>query len=369
MSLAYGMLGSAWGIGIPSIGGVLPVLLAATSFLSVGGQAIRVYKPIVWAFSTGILVLAIQLLLHEMNTEALIEVTAFAHWLVLLIIVQPLSLRPGFLPRFAVVALVIGIASLPFISMRNVGGVMRAWASGTAISNPNALGMWFGFCTVHFIFWGLQCQKFILRVASWTVALGCLYVVTLTVSRAPLLGIALACVVGLRLVLKRGFVPLLSFVLLMSLVYVSGVFDEKISYYAARGAEESGRERLWPAALERILDSPWIGVGLNDIGVRFGSNKFVIPHNGLLHIALGAGILPMICFLGYLARGVIGTLQIMQRFHRGEAALLPPLVVFTLFEIMVLDYTFMSPWTVVVFALAVVKRADSSRELTYGAGG
>ena len=353
VSFIYGMLGQVWGIVIPLVGGAILVLLAASCFLNVGGQALRVYKPVAWAFCTGALVIAIQLLFHQGTQQALTEGIAFVEWLALLIIVQSLSLRPRFLQRFALVAFAIGLVTLPYVNLSSgAEGVVRAGASGTGMSNANALALWFGFCTVYFLFWGLQSQKLIARAASWIVAVGCFYIVAITVSRGPLLAIVLACIVGFRSSLKQSFVPLLSLVLVMCLVYISGVFDEEIGYYTARGAEESGRGKLWPLALERILDSPWTGVGMGDFRIPYGPNRYVPPHNAFLRITLEAGIVPLICFLGYLARVVIGALRIMQRVPVGEAALLPPLVAFALFEMMVLDMVFMSPWTVVVFSLA-----------------
>lgn len=356
-SLAYAMLGQAWGIVIPSVGGLALVLIAGACFLSVGKQAVQVYKPVAWALAAGTFLIAIQLLFHEWNSQAISEGIALVGWIALLIIAQSLSLRSGFLHRFALVALAIGLATVPFITMSGVG-MLRAGASGTGISNPNSLGMWFGFCAVYFIFWGLQAQKSVLKVISWITALGCLYIVTLTISRAPLLAIVLACIVGFRSALKRSFIPLLSLVFLISLVFMSGVFDEEIGYYAARGAEESGRETLWPAALERIVESPWVGLGLGDIRIYSG-RRFINPHNGLLHIALGGGIVPVVCFLAYLGRVGRGTLRILQTVHVGEAALLPPLITFGLFEIMMLDMVFMAPWTIVAFGLtAGAYRAD-----------
>lgn len=352
-SLAYGMLGQVWGIEIPSVGGAVLVLLAAICLLNLGDQALRVYKPIAWALCTGVLIITIQFFFHTSAEKAWTEAMYFLGWLGLLIIAQTLSLRPNFLQRFALVAFVIGSACLPYIEIKMTpGGVMRASASGTGISNPNVLGMWFGFCTIFFIFLGFQFRKPFLRAASWIAAIGSLYIVTLTVSRAPLLGIVLACVVGFRSELKRSFVPLLSLVLLMCLVYVSGVFGEEIAYYTARGAEESGREKLWPMALERIVESPWVGFGLDNVRMSTRPGRWINPHNGLLHIALGVGILPVICFLSYLARVVTGALFLMQRVQVREASLLPPLVVFGLFETMVLDFTFMSSWVVIVFGLA-----------------
>ena len=211
--------------------------------------------------------------------------------------------------------------------------------------------MWFGFCAVFFVFWGLQQQNPLLRAASWTGALGCLYMVGITVSRAPLLAIVLACIVGFRSALKQSFVPIFAFSVLISLVYVSGVFDTEIGYYSLRADQKSGRDKLWPVALERILDSPFIGVGLDDIRVKSG-HRYVNPHNGPLHITLGAGIVPLIFFFGYLGRASMGALRIMQESRPGQSILIPPLVVFALMEIMVLDAAFMSPWTVVTLGLA-----------------
>ena len=352
VSLVYAYLGAAWGLVIEAVGGAILVLLAAVCVLSMGERIIPLCKPAAWGFYTGISVLLVEVIFHDITAGAMPEIIAFVGWLALLIIVQTLALRPNFLHHFALVALAIGVASLPFISVRNVGGVMRAWASGTGISNPNVLGMWFGFCTVYFVFWGLQCRTPLLRAGSWAVALGSFFIVTLTVSRAPLLGIVLACLVGFRSALKQSFVPVVSFVLVLCLVYASGVFDEELGQYASRGAEESGRGRLWPAAVERILDSPWVGVGLDDIRIQTRSGKYMNPHNPVLHIALGVGFIPAMCFLSYLVRAAFAVRGLVKSVQMGEVALLPPLVAFGLFELMTLDMAFMTPWVAVVFGLA-----------------
>ena len=360
VSLFYLFFGDVWGIVIPFVGGAIWVLIAAGCFLSVQAQVIRVYKPVAWALCTGILVIAIQLVFHEHSQKSWREAIEFVSWIAMLITAQALSLRPGFLQRFALVAFGMGLACLPYIQMRVVDGIVRTWAVGTGVGNPNSMGMWFGFCTVYFVFLGLYTEKRILRVASWIVAIGCLYMVALSVSRGPLLGIVIACIVGLHSVLKRSFVPLLTLVLLICVMNMSGVFDQWIGYYILRGAEETGRDQLFHTALERLRYSPWIGVGLGDVGIRYHVSDMELtnPHNGLLHIALGAGIVPGICFLGYLARAVIGALRMMWRGYVREAALLPPLVVFALVEIMILDYSFMSPWVVVVCGLAAGASKD-----------
>jgi O-antigen ligase len=143
-----------------------------------------------------------------------------------------------------------------------------------------------------------------------------------------------------------------------SVVYASGVFDPLIDQFVTRGAKESGRERLWAMGLPRVLDSPWIGVGEGDIRMPLSGGRYTTPHNGLLHLALAAGIGPLICFLIYLFRVGVGTLRMMQKQSCVEDVLLPPLVAFGIFQIMVSDYHFMYAWGVVAFALATVKRVS-----------
>jgi O-antigen ligase len=351
VSLAYAMLGRAWGIDvIPSVGGALLAVLAAASLLSVGANAQRVYAPVALALCTGLSLIAVQFFVH--SAQSFDQSIAFVGWLFNLTVVQALSQRSGFLHRFALVAFVIGLGVLPYMQGHADSRLMRVSAGGTGISNPNSLAMWFGFCTVYFIFLGLQSRDLMVRAVYWLAGLSSLFVVALTVSRGPLFGIALACVVGLRSALKRHFFPVVSLVLLVWLVYVSGVFQETVDYYLARGMEESGRGKVWPLAFQRIIDSFWTGVGLEAIPTWTSSEKAITPHNGLLYIGLGAGIFPLMCFLGYLARVGTKTFHILQKVHVGDAALLPPLVTFGLIEVMSLDLVFMSAWVVVVFGLA-----------------
>jgi len=355
--LAYAMLGQVWGVVIPSVGGMLLAVLAATCFLSVVTQASRVYAPVALALLTGFSVIAVQFIFH--SARSFDESIVFVGWLLNLIIVQALSSRRGFLKRFALASFAIGLGVLPYVQAGMDSRFTRAMATGTGISNPNALGMWFGFCTVYFVFLGMQFREHIVRAVCWSAGLGSLFVAALTVSRAPLLGVALAFVVGLRSALKSYFIPLLSFLILLLLVHLSGAFQETIDHFLTRGMEESGRGKLWPVALERLINSLWTGVGLEATPTWISSqSKPFNPHNGPLYIGLGAGIFPLICFLAYLARAGTGAFHMLQRGYVGETALIPPLVTFAIIEVMTLDFAFMSQWSVVVFGLAAAKRAS-----------
>lgn len=351
--LGYAMLGQAWGIVIPSVGGALLALLAAACVASVGARAPRVYAPVAPAICMGISIIAVQFLFY--GGRALESSMVFIGWLFTVCIVQVLSLRPRFLNRFAMAAFIIGLGAIPYMQARSGGGFIRFGASGTSISNPNTLAMWFGFCAIFFLFWGLQSRTLTRRMFTWALALISLYIVALTVSRGTLLGIVLACLVGFRSTLKHGFLPAVSVVVLMALVYESGVFQQAIDFYTIRGTEETGRGKLWPAALQRLLDSPWTGYGLDAVRVRAAWNFAHTPHNALLYIGLGGGLIPLLCFLGYLARVGINTMHIMKGYPVGEATIIPALVAFAFIQIMLADNFFMFAWVVVVFTSAIMQ--------------
>jgi hypothetical protein len=344
------MLGQAWGVVIPAIGGMMFALLAAACLFSIGGQATRVYTPVALALCTTVSVIAIQFFFH--SEQSLNNTYPYIAWLFNVIIAQALALRMGFLHRFAWAAFAIGLCVLPFVKVSSGSGLIRAGASGTGLSSANALGMWFGFCTVYFLSWGLQSRNLRQRAVSWAAAVGCLGMVLLSLSRGPLLGIFLACAVGFLPAAKRYFFSVLSLIFLIWLVYVSGLFQPMIDGFFVRGMEETGREKVWPVALDRLLDSLWTGVGMDAISTHIARNTNITPHNVLLYIGLGAGIIPVICFLGYLARVGTGTLRIMRGMYLGETALLPSLVTFAFIEIMQLDTAFMYSWVVVVFGMA-----------------
>jgi O-antigen ligase len=149
--------------------------------------------------------------------------------------------------------------------------------------------------------------------------------------------------------------------LLLVLVYESGAFQDLIDPYMGRGMEESGRGKVWPLVLERISDSPWAGVGLQNIYTFTSGRHGHNPHNGLLFLALSSGIIPLMCFIRYLVKVGAGTRRIMNAVSVGEDTLIPPLAVFGLVLIMFADFFFMSAWVVVVFAAAAAKSTPSPR--------
>lgn len=362
--LVYGNVGPAYGVAIPMAGAGALGGLAVLCLLHFGSSCAEALRPIKFALGCSIFILLIQGLWYE---ESLKDgwMRYFITWTIGLIIIQSLTFRKGFLHRFALVAFFIGCASLPFMKvyvatdeMIRLGG-----EGGVALANPNYFGMWFGFCTVYFIVLGLEAKNYIIRIGAWSAGIVCLYLMALSVSRGSLLGVAIATVIAFQKVLKRSFLPILGMLILLWIIYVSGIFDDIIGYYMHRGAEESGRSRLWTWAFSEFLNSWWIGVGLsNSIISNGGEGQGYGPHNSFLFIGLSSGIIALYLYVRYLLQVTRGAL-LARTQHLSDSPFILPLVSFAMLALMVADGTFMSPWHMVVFcgALAVKKRKKRDR--------
>jgi hypothetical protein len=270
-----------------------------------------VYAPLALPLGCGISSIVVQLLLHG---ESLESAKPFILWMFTLMIVQSLALRREFLHHFALVAFIIGLTALPRLRANFGGGVVRMDLDRTTslpvLANANGLAAWFGFCCVYWTIVGLETKRGAVRVAAWLAATGCLYVVGLTVGRGALFAVAIAILVALRRLLKRGFVPLLVLIILSWIIYETGLFKPMTEFYAARGTENTGRLTVWPLVLERFFSAPLGGVGVSNIGTRTPRGRVITPHNSFLYIALASGVVPLIFFLGYwirTARKAFGT--------------------------------------------------------------
>src|SRR5262249_2798018 len=141
-----------------------------------------------------------------------------------------LYLRRGFLHRCALVLFVIGLITLPYLTFKGsvTGGREQAAVSSMvtgAFTNSNSFGAWFGFCCLYFTIVAIEAKRAGVRVTSSLVAIGCLYIVGLTVSRGTLVATAIGITIALRGLLKRGFVPLLVFIIVGGIMHNFGVFD------------------------------------------------------------------------------------------------------------------------------------------------
>ena len=192
----YGIVGSAWGLSIGMLGAGMLAGLAAFCIMRVGSRATTVYAPIAWLLGCTISYVVLQLVVHG---ESFMDgsVRGFVNWIQVLLIVQALALRQGFLHRFTLAAFLIGLPGLQNMQVaEHVGGYERVGlARGkqeSYLANVNGLAGWFGFCAVYFIIVAIETKRTVVRVVSGLLAVGCLYVVGITVSRGALLAIAIA---------------------------------------------------------------------------------------------------------------------------------------------------------------------------------
>ncbi len=351
--LLYGMLGDAWGISVRFVGAGLLAGLAVLCLMHAGQRAAGVYRPIVFGLGCGVFILLIQGLVHG-ESLAQTDMRGTVTWILSLLVIQTLSFRKGFLHRFAIVAFMIGCGTLPYLKtyLATEELVRVGVSSNVGLSNPNAFGMWFGFCYVYFLVKGLETQHFIFRMASWSIALLCAYLVAITVSRGPLLGMAIATVLACQKVLKRSFLPILVLLGMGWIIYMSGLLDTLIGYYTSRGSKDTGRLYLWTEALERFLNSFVFGVGFSNTVITLPINEYETgPHNSALFIGFSSGVVPFILFFRYLLRAMKGALASRMR-RTYDAPFLLPMAVFACLEMMLLSEAFMSPWCMIVFSIS-----------------
>lgn len=372
--LIYIAFGSALGLHLRFFAPALLAFLALLCLAHPGSKRLAVFAPIALPFACGLSFLAIQLVWHA---ESLFprgnadgpggDLGFHVAWLMGLIVVQSLSLRSGFLHRFALVSFAYGVGLLPYLKFYPyTDTIVRLGLQGVGRDNPNHLGMWGGFCAVYFFVLGIETQRTLVRAASWCIGVGCLYIVALTVSRGPLFAAVFAIAIAFRRLLKRGFVPVLLLLGIGWISYTSGLFDQVASFYLDRGLEESGRGLTLPVAIDRILRAPLVGSGVSSLLLYTpGAVTAATPHNGILHLAIAAGIFPAILFVAYWWQAALGVLRTLRQ-RLPDAPYLLPLLVFAFLEMMIIDYAFMSEWHMVVLSASVAAYASRQTSLADG---
>jgi len=285
-----------------------------------------------------------------------------------LVIVQYLALRRGFLHRSAIAILFILVSTLPYLKSFGSDLSRAGLETNIGIANPNDFAAWSGFCCVYFTVLALESRRNWVRLLSSVTALGCLLIVGLTVSRGPLFAMACAIVLALRRVLRRGFVPFLSLIVLAWIAYGLGLFDRSTAMYAQRGLEETGRLLVWPLAINRFLESPLAGVGIARVKTVLPVvGVAVSPHNGFIFIALASGVVPLLFFIAYWIRLLAATFKVGVRSHE-DASFHAPLLLYSFLIVMNLNEAFMAPWMMATSAavtsagfLVNAKRAVAAR--------
>jgi O-antigen ligase len=342
--MVYTLLGGVFGLWVSNLASGLLILLVILCLSEVGSQAIPVIGLLAYPLGCGVAFTLIQLFFFSQSLTV-DTVRPFLIWMLVLFLVQLLALRPNFLHRFALAMSLIGLAALPYLSFyqaATTAGAMQRAGLNRAIGfgSTNAMGEWYGFCALYFMLLGWKARTNTVRNLSWLIAVGCLYVVTLTVSRGALLAVAIAIVMAARHFLKNGFLPILMAACVGWIIIELGVFEETARLYAARGAEETGRLVVWPLIIESFLDSPWIGVGHANVGATPPGGHLITPHNGFLYIAQSSGIVPLGFFIAYWVRAARAVFNPVAR-KSADAIFYLPFLAFTFLTVNVGNLTFM----------------------------
>jgi hypothetical protein len=332
----YGTVAYYLGVSISGLAGVMQLALAAFCIICLGSRATVVYTALRLPLACSLAIVIIQFTFYDESIKTGGEARHFIDWILVLIIFQSLYLRRGFLHRCVLVFFSMGLLGLPHLRTTAVsyGRFAVDPNAGVGFTNANGLGEWFGFFCLYFTIVGLESKRTGVRVASSLAAVGCLLIAGLSVSRGALMGTALGITIALRRVLRRGFVPLLVFIILSGILYTFGVFDRMIVHYTARAMEETGRSLIWPVAIERFLSSPLIGVGGANVSVYVpGTGKWWMPHNSFIQTALVSGVLPLALFVASWIRAAQNAFSSSAQLADGPFRL--PLLVFAFVGTMV----------------------------------
>jgi hypothetical protein len=337
--------------------------LVALCVVVLGESFVKVIQTAWIPIACGTSYLFIQLVLHGESIYVM-YIYHFGPWLFSLVVVQALAMhRPKFLHRFAWFMVFMGLATLPYMTVAQVGEYQRVGMErGVGNSNPNAVAATFGFCALYLAIKGYIETRPAYRMASWIMAVGSMYVVTLTVSRGALVAVAASLLVAGRRLWKAGILPLLLFGALVGGLIQAGVFDQAIDAYTRRGTEETGRLKVWPLLIERFVNSPMIGVGASRVGTWTSPDHYTTPHNGFLLFAVASGIVPLVLFAAYCFRSGIAAMR--ASLSDGDSAFYLPLVTYTVLITSAGNMDFMAPWAVVSMAIPVVAIASSSARKT-----
>jgi hypothetical protein len=293
----YSVVSPYLGIEVPLVAAGTTVGLAGYCYTRMGSRAKKVFAPIGFLLACMLSFMLVQIVVHGVPiTDPVIR--SFILLICGMIIVQSLCLQSGFLRRCTIVVFAIGLIAVPYLISTAGERAAAGVQIGGGMQNPGGLAYWFGFCLVSFAILGLEAKRGTVRILYWLAATGCLFILGLTVTRGALIGSAMALTVGFRGLLRRGFVPVLVLIILTGVIFESGLFNQAISHYTERGTEETGREGLWPLAIERTLASPlttFVGVGMPNVAIDI--TGYAPPHNSFLFFALSSGIVPFAFWL------------------------------------------------------------------------
>jgi O-antigen ligase len=352
--LSYVVMGGVFGLEASNLASAMLAALFGLCLLQLRFRSLDVIGLAAFPLYCGATYILIQLVFHG---ESILDgyVQPFVPWLFSVVLIQALSLRHKFLHRFALVTFFLGLGFLPFLEVSTQAGSYQriAMNRGIAFSHTNSMAAWYGYCAVYFIVLSYTTRRMAVRILTFLLSMGCIYMVTLTVSRGALFAIAVAIVIASRHLLKKGFLPILLVAGLGWSLVALGIFDDAIRAYGARGTEETGRFLVWPLVLERILHSPIVGVGASNLPTVVSEAGRITPHNGFLFVALASGIIPGALFVAYWYRAAWTAFQARSN-HPSDEAFYLPLLAYAFLIVSSGNMDFMVPWVVVSLAVPVM---------------
>jgi O-antigen ligase len=356
----YSIMGPVIGISLNMLGIGILFLLAGCCAMRLGRRTTVIVSLLMFPIACAATFIAVQVLVHGESLLSSSYVRPFVPWILSLVVVQWLALRPGFLHRGSMAMFLVGCSTVPYLRAFKNAADRAGLQSGIGISNPNDLGAWFGFCCVYFAILGIESRRQWIRATAFVLSGMCLFIVGLTVSRAPLLAAALCIMFALRRVVKRGILPLLSFIVVVWLAFGLGFFERSASLYQQRGLEETGRFLVWPKAIERFQNAPLTGVGASRVNTYVPQKGIAIsPHNSFLFIALASGIVPLVFYAGYWLALFRISIRAGARVL-ADAPFHSALLLYAFVISLNLNQTFMVPWTIIT--LGAVTNAGAQAE-------
>jgi O-antigen ligase len=347
--LLNGVMGDALGLPTRLLGGGMLGVLAIICLVRHRERTIELYGAIASPIACGLLFVLLQVAVHE---ESILGeyVRPFVIWLFGLIITRSLVLREDFLHRFVMVSFLIGLSTLPFLQVGQ--DLDRARLSSTSIGNPNDLAQWFGFCATYFTVVAFRKQPIGTRCLYWVATFACLGIIGLTVSRGALLAFVVAGAIAARRFVRTGFAPLVLLLVLGGTLYELGYFERAIASYEARGLEDTGRITVWPRAIARFIESPFVGVGVSYADTYVPEKgRPITPHNSFLFIALTAGLVPLLFFINYWLRCARAALRSI--YDSGGKDYHSPLFVYSLLTVQSGNFGFTMPWMIAALTIGL----------------
>jgi O-antigen ligase len=342
--IVYSLFGATLSLSIGMLGAAMHVGLAMLCVLRVRSRIFSMHAAVFIPLLCVVSFVSVQLFVHsESLADELIRPLVI--WAMDLIIVKSLCTRPGFIRRASTAVFIIGLMLLAFMNFSPDGRAELNHRAQLGLSNANDLAAWFGFCALAFTIRGFEAARGFRKWISWTAAFSSVLVLALTVSRGPLVALAVCVIIVFRKHLNRSLLPILAVTTLAAAAMAFGVFDHVIEQYAERGMEETGRFVIWPQALARIWKSPVVGVGVSRILTPY-SARMVLPHNGFLFIMLASGAVPLFFFCLYWLISLRGALKGSSQLNLDSAYLLP-LWLYAFMSLFEIDQVFMTAWSII----------------------